>query len=83
MLTENRALDYSSSIDLLVLEGISSKGRRRTEPASCTSLLGLVVGVAATSPAADVGSLASRLSEASRSLGQSTALTIQPKSFER
>src|SRR6266849_230044 len=73
-----RTLDYSCSIDLLVLEGVTTQRSLGSKAARCTSLLGLVVCMAAASSATHVRSLASGLAETCRSLSHSTALFARP-----
>src|SRR5207247_3469197 len=55
--------DNADSIDLLVLPGVSAEGGRCSEPASSTSLLPDMVGVPATPPASDMGTLSSSFPE--------------------
>src|SRR5437867_744227 len=61
-----RSLDYSCSIDFLILEGVTTQCGLFSEAASCTSLLRLVICMAAASPATHVRSLASGLAETGR-----------------
>ena len=56
-------LDYSCSIDLLVLPRVSAEGSGGSEPAGGAPLLPNMVGVAAAPPASDVGSFSPRLAE--------------------
>ena len=73
-----RSLDYSCSIDLLILEGVTTQCSLFSEAARRTSLLGLVVCMTAASSATHVRSLASGLAETCRSLSHSAALFVRP-----
>jgi len=55
--------DNADSVDLLVLPGVSAERGRCSEPAGGASLLSNMVGVSATPPASDVGTLTPGFSE--------------------
>ena len=55
--------DNADSVDLLVLPGVSAELGRCSEPAGSAPLLSNMVGVPATPPASDVGTLTPGFSE--------------------
>ena len=62
-------LDYSDSVNLLVLPRISPELRRGSKSTGSASLLPNVVRVTAAPPASDMGALAPSFTEGGRSLG--------------